>query len=166
MKTKKMKLGLKIYAGFVIFICSTLSSTAQTFDDYYDFLEDYYANYVPILPDTFERGDQTLIERDAMIWAPRVYPTRGFNDAYQANLDYTNSFNNYGTFGGGSCPFPPIIPGVWEQLGPVANGTTTGISGQIHRIYFHPSYNAVSNQIMYASSGFGGWCKYMEFNEY
>lgn len=150
---------IKFIYVYSLFQFCTLGVSAQVFNDYYDFLEDYYYNFVPVYPDTFERGDQTLIERDATIWVPRVYPTRGFYDAYKANLDYTNSFNNYGRFGGGSCPFPTAVPGTWEQLGPVANGTTTGIAGQIHRIYFHPGYDAITNNKMYAASGFGGLWK-------
>ncbi|MBP9135028.1 MAG: T9SS type A sorting domain-containing protein [Saprospiraceae bacterium] len=136
-----------------------MKSTAQSYNDYYDFLEDYYTNFVYQLPDSFERGEQTLIERDALTWAPRVYPTRGFNEAYRAHYDYVNGFNSYGRFGGGTCPFIPPLTAPWNQLGPVANGQNIGIAGQIHRITFHPSYDAVTNQKMYACSGFGGLWK-------
>ncbi len=57
--------------GMMLTLCH-MKSTAQSYNDYYDFLEDYYTNFVYQLPDSFERGEQTLIERDALTWAPRV----------------------------------------------------------------------------------------------
>lgn len=157
MKTKTEVFRI-IKLTFFIILVFAIKAKSQTFTTYYDFLDYYYTNYV-FVPDTFERGEETLIERDAFIWAPRIYPNPVFDDAHAANYDYTMGFNSYGRFGGGSCPFLPSLPATWNQLGPVTNGTNVPHAGQIHRLIFHPLYDAVTNMNMYASSGFGGLWK-------
>ncbi len=96
--------------------------------------------------------------RAANIWGPRLYPHGDLSIAGSAMMDYYANFN-YGPFQSEACSSDSTSDIVWEYIG--SDGMPTvkfrhSAAGQVHRLLLDPNYNGTTNQIIYASSSFGG----------
>lgn len=141
----------------IITVKSQTSSSSFLYPNIYDFFIDYRQNNT--FNDTaYEDGFNEEIERAQKIWAQRLYPSGDFRIAANAIITYSENFNSLTA---AACA--PILNSVnWTSLGPTGTPQADLIPinsrgvGQIHRIVFDPSYNGISNQIIYACSGYGG----------
>jgi len=141
----------------IITIKSQTSSSSFLYPNIYDFFIDYRQNNT--FNDTaFEDGFNEEIERAQKIWAQRLYPNGDFRIAANAIITYSENFNSLTA---AACA--PVLNSVnWTSLGPTGTPQADLIPinsrgvGQMHRIVFHPDYDGVSNQIVYACSGYGG----------
>ncbi|BDS14388.1 beta propeller repeat protein [Aureispira anguillae] len=132
---------------------------------FYQFLDSFYVHYQA---DSAEGGIYNQVRRDKMTWGPRLAPTGNMSRANKAMLDYTrlysgiyNNSNNLPPVGTTPIVIPPVHPlaSDWDELGPNQTihlgGDGRGM-GQIHRLAFHPNYDSVNNQTIYAGSHYGG----------
>jgi hypothetical protein len=115
---------------------------------FYDYLNAFYSSERYNPDDETEGGQKVAHERLSQIWSKRLYPHGDFSIANRAIIDYAQSFtpvdNRYEN---------PNWVCIGPSDGPV-NSSSNGV-GQIHRITFDPGYG-VSNQTIYACTGFGG----------
>jgi hypothetical protein len=131
---------------------SCRTAIAQEADTYNENLARNVQTMAGFSDENSEQGDFTHATREFITWAPRIYPSGNFNEAYKANTEYVESFADEGE----ELECGVVVDAKWEQLGPVGNMTNTPTVGQIHRITFHPSYDGARNRTVYASSGFCG----------
>lgn len=136
---------------------SQTSSSSFLYPNIYDFFIDYRQNN--IFNDTaYEDGFNEEIERAQKIWAQRLYPSGDFRIAANAIITYSQNFS-----ASTAAACAPVLNSInWTSVGPTGTPqpdlipiNSRGV-GQMHRIVFDPSYNGISNQIIYGCSGYGG----------
>lgn len=121
--------------------------TLPTGSNFYDYLEAARTSSFYSDDDTLEGGFKSQHDRIALQWGSRLYPHGDFMVANRAIIDYAQNYQYV----------PSNIDPNWICVGPSntpVNNDYRGV-GQIHRIAFDPNYG-ISNQTVYASSGFGG----------
>lgn len=159
----------QLFLGIALLLCCYSKGFGQfqihPDSSFYTFLDSFYTYYQD---DSTEGGIYNKVRRDVLTWGTRLAPTGNMQRANKAMLDYSRIYTsstiattNLVT---GTIPivFPtnyPGFPSPWTELGPTKNihlGNSGKGMGQIHRLAFHPNYNGVSNQILYAGSHYGG----------
>jgi hypothetical protein len=147
---------MKGFSLLIVFCLCVLSIKAQYPSDssnFYHFLEDFSNDRTKV--DTFEGSEFNQTNRMAQFWGPRLYPHGKFSISQQAMSAYAQSVAMSSS--SASSSFTPN----WTSLGPFNNGGSTDGMGQIHCLAFHPSYDGLSNQTIYAGTPFGGlWVSY------
>jgi hypothetical protein len=123
----------------------------QTGETFYDFVHKFNTeNPIDTVP---EGGIYGNVYKTNIIWGPRLSPTGFVQTAAQAYINYAQNFTvdtsqsnvNWTSMGPTGLAF---------NADPHFDGTN-GV-GQIQRIAFDPFYNGTSNQVVYASSSWGG----------
>lgn len=141
----------KYFLSILLFFISSLLS-AQILSlpgnaNFFDYLQaarnsDYFSDQ-----DTAEGGFKAKLTRLELQWGSRLYPHGNFSIANRAIIEYANNYQFV----------PSSVQPNWVCIGPAntpTNDPSRGV-GQIHRITFAPDYG-ISNNTIYASSGFGG----------
>lgn len=95
----------------------------------------------------------SYLNRTYKLWGKSLHPSGDFSVAAQAITNYAQNYSFQAS------SYNPN----WIELGPLEDpntpmGGSSGV-GQIHRIAFDPNYDGISNQIIYAGTGYGGLWK-------
>lgn len=117
--------------------------------NFYDYMEVFYNSSKNDPNDDTEGGDVAVHRRLNLVWGSRLYPHGDFSVANQAIVDYATNYTAVDNVSDNAN---------WICIGPSDNpdySTNTRGVGQIHRITFDPYYG-ISNQTIYACSGYGG----------
>ena len=118
----------------------------QQDDTFYDFLKTWYDSTKYNVNDTGEGGKNCSVERLEKLWLPRLSPTGDASVAAESFINYSLEFQ----------PMTSTYSPNWHCLGPTSLPVNGQGIGRMHRIEFDPFYNDSTNQVIYASSGFGG----------
>lgn len=144
----KLKTMKKLYCLFALLICIT-QINAQGFYSMARFIDSAYAN------DVSEDGPKNNIERMRKRWDGQFDQNGSFTTAAQKLYSFTQNLTN-ARIANGSCQnFDPT----WKEIGPtmkVNNSNGLVGAGQINNLTFHPQYDGINNQIIYATSFYGG----------
>ncbi len=150
------KLLLIISYHIVLFNSQELTSQNQSainsrgnYSSVYDFMNQYFNNPV-YQPSNNEGGTDEYIKKTYKLWGKSLHPSGDFSVAASAITNYANNYSFQ------SSTHNPN----WVELGPTEDpyGSQSGV-GQIHRLAYDPNYDGVSNQTIYAGTGYGGLWK-------
>ncbi|MEM7375105.1 MAG: T9SS type A sorting domain-containing protein [Bacteroidota bacterium] len=139
-----------------------LTNLAQVPDTtYYGFLDWFFADSLHMI-DTAEGSDSYHMQREAMMWKPRLHPYGTYSIPGTAMSDYAREFiDNQIPYSFSTTTSSGVDPN-WRMIGPIGQGDYLGTDGigRIHRIAFHPKYGEEpsigGNQTLFAVSSFGG----------
>lgn len=147
------KITITLVCGVIIGTTSLIAQSAinrnGTYTSFYDVLNQHFnsPNYQP----TTGGGElDSYLNRTFKLWGKSLHPSGDFSIAAAAITSYAENFIYKAS------SYNPN----WISLGPHEDpyGSQSGV-GQIHRLAFDPNYDGVSNQIIYAGTGYGGLWK-------
>ncbi|MDT8412892.1 MAG: T9SS type A sorting domain-containing protein [Vicingaceae bacterium] len=154
MKTKKKF--ILLISTFILLFSTVYSQNAinknGSYSNFYDFLNQYF-NDPLYQPSNFEGGLDNYLRNTHKLVGGSLHPNGDFSIAAGAIINYTSNFSI------SSSSYNPN----WISLGPhddtnLPINNQSGV-GQIHRLEFDPNYDGLTNQTLYATSGFGGLWK-------
>jgi len=152
---KKTAISILLFYFFVVstklFSQSAININGN-YSNVYDFTNQYF-NSPTYQPSNHEGGADEYIKKTLKLWSNSLHPSGNFSIAAQAITDYANNYSF------SSSSYSPN----WIELGPfedpnTPSGGSSGV-GQIHRLEFDPNYDGITNQTIYAGTGYGGLWK-------
>ncbi len=134
----------------LLFVICSLQISAQGFYSIAHAVDSLYPS------DTTEDGPKAKIERISKRWNGQFDQNGKFTTAAQNFKNFATNLVNYRSQNSNcSNDFVPT----WKEVGPRMESNNTNSlqgAGLIHKMTFHPNYDGVNNQTIFAISAFGG----------
>ncbi len=140
----------KTYLLLLLSVICSLQINAQGFYTIAHTIDSLYPN------DTSEDGLKAKVERISKRWNGQFDQNGKFTTAAQNFKNFANNLPNHRSQNS-SCT-NDFVP-TWKEVGPRMESNNTNSlqgAGLIHKMTFHPNYDGVNNQTIFAISAFGG----------